>query len=87
MTTLKEDTKEIAIAIGYDFLIVAFLFSWIAAIILALVEISLWVVFGVFLLGCLFFFSVVVISKNQEQAESENKDSSSIVEADSEPSK
>jgi len=73
MTTLREDTKEVAIAIGYDFLIVAFLFSWVIAIVLALVEVSLWVVFGIFLLGCLFFYTAIVISKRQADSEPEQE--------------
>ena len=73
MTTLREDTKDIAISIGYDFLLVALLLCWLGAIILALVEVSLWVVFGVFLVGCGIFFAMLYIGSKAESKEKKEK--------------
>ncbi|NHJ33525.1 MAG: hypothetical protein FK732_11760 [Asgard group archaeon] len=74
MTTLKEDAKDVGLALGFDLMLVAIIFCWVAAIVLALLEVTLWVVFGVFLLGCGFFFAVIYFSKKSEEKEKEQKE-------------
>ncbi|MBN1329776.1 MAG: hypothetical protein JXA54_09910 [Candidatus Heimdallarchaeota archaeon] len=84
MATLKEDVKDVSISLAYDLLLVALIFSWITAIVLALLEISLWLVFGFFLIGCGLFFSVIYIGqKYKEKEEQEEKDDVSILKQDS----
>jgi hypothetical protein len=74
MTTLKEDAKEVGISLAFDFMLVAFVISWAAAIFLALIEVSLWVVFGVFLLGCGIFFGMLYLSRKIEEKEKEQEE-------------
>jgi positive regulator of sigma E activity len=69
MTTLKEDAKDVGLSLVFDFMLVAIILCWILAIVLALLEVTLWVVFGVFLLGCGFFFLVMYFSKKSEEKE------------------
>ena len=74
MTTLKEDAKDVGLALVFDFLLVAFILCWVLALLLALLEVTLWVVFGVFLLGCGIFFLVLYFSKKNEEKEKEKED-------------
>ncbi len=68
MTTLKEDAKDIGLSVAYDLMLVAFVICWVMAIILAFLEISIWIVFGVFLLGCGIFFALLHFTqKNDEE--------------------
>ncbi|HUT80982.1 MAG TPA: hypothetical protein VMZ29_07245 [Candidatus Bathyarchaeia archaeon] len=75
MATLKEDVKDVSISLAYDLMLVALIFSWITAIVLALLEISLWLVFGFFLIGCGLFFAVIYVGqKYKENEEKEVKE-------------
>ncbi|NHJ49719.1 MAG: hypothetical protein FK733_18150 [Asgard group archaeon] len=71
MSTLKEDAKDVGLSIAFDLMLVAFVVSWVAAILLALFEVSLWVVFGVFLVGCGIFFAMLYFSQKLESKEKE----------------
>ena len=76
MTTLKEDTKDVGLSVAFDLMLVAFVVCWVMAIILALLGISIWIVFGIFLLGCGIFFALLYFSRKseeQEQKESEEE--------------
>ncbi|NHK31548.1 MAG: hypothetical protein FK730_09365 [Asgard group archaeon] len=73
MTTLKEDVKDVSLAIAFDLMLVAFVVCWVIAIILAFLEISLWVVFGLFLLGCGIFFALIYLSRKSEEKELEKE--------------
>jgi hypothetical protein len=71
MSTLKEDAKDVGLSLAFDLMLVAFVVCWIAAVLLAIFEISLWVVFGVFLLGCGIFFAMLYFSQKLEAKEKE----------------
>ena len=71
MSTLKEDAKDVGLSIAFDLMLVAFVVCWTAAILLALFEVSIWVVFGVFLLGCGIFFAMLYFSQKIENKEKE----------------
>ena len=73
MSTLKEDAKDVGLALAFDFMLVAIIICWVLALVLALLEVTLWVVFGVFLLGCGFFFLVLYLSKRHEEKEKEKE--------------
>ena len=70
-TTLKEDVKDVSLSLVYDFLLVAMIFSWLFAILFVLIEVSLWIVFGFFLLG--FGFLTGVMWFNRKYAEDEEQ--------------
>lgn len=61
MVSWKDEFKQAGIELGYDLLLVGLLISWITAITLVILEISLWYVFGFFLLGCIFLFSMIYV--------------------------
>ncbi len=87
MATIKEDVKDVSISLAYDLLIVLFILSWIAAIVLALLEVSLWLVFGFFLIGCGLFFAVIYLGqkyKEKEEGEEEELEASKKDEAKTE---
>ena len=71
MTSLKQDAKDIGISLAYDLLLVFLIVLWIVAIVLALLEISMWIVIGLFLVGCGLFFALLYFSKKQEEKEQE----------------
>jgi len=69
MSTLKQDVTDVSLSLVYDFLLVALIFSWMAAILLALIEVSLWIVFGIFLLGCGFLSGILYFNRKSEEEE------------------
>jgi membrane protein implicated in regulation of membrane protease activity len=74
MTTLKEDAKDVSLSVAYDLMLVAFVVCWVIAVILAFLEISLWIVFGLFLLGCGIFFALIYLSRKSEEKEQEKQE-------------
>lgn len=80
MSTLKEDAKDVGLALVFDLMLVAIIFCWVLAIVLALLEVTLWIVFGIFLLGCGFFYVVIYFAKKSE--EEEQKKNEEIVKED-----
>lgn len=73
MSTLKEDAKDVGLALVFDLMLVAIILCWILAVVLALLEVTLWIVFGVFLLGCGFFYVVIYFSRKSEEEEKEKE--------------
>ena len=71
MVSWKDEFKQAGIELGFDLLLVGLIICWIAAIVLAILEISLWVVFGFFLLGCIFLFSMFYVSSKYGDDEDE----------------
>ncbi len=69
LVSWKEEFKQAGLELGFDLLLVALIVCWVAAILTAILEVSLWVVFGLFFLGCVFLFSMFTISRNSEEAE------------------
>ncbi|NHJ85353.1 MAG: hypothetical protein FK734_07810 [Asgard group archaeon] len=69
MTSLKQDAKDIGLALAYDLMLVFLIVLWIIAIVLALLEISMWIVLGLFLVGCGMFFALLYFSKKHEEKE------------------
>ncbi|MEA2071066.1 MAG: hypothetical protein U9O98_07225 [Asgard group archaeon] len=67
MSSWKEDFKFAAINLAYDYAIVLLTIFWVTAIVLALLEISLWIVFGLFFLGCVTFYAIRVIFEPEGQ--------------------
>lgn len=74
MSTIKEDAKDVGLALVFDLMLVAIILCWVLAIVLALLEVTLWIVFGVFLLGCGFFFVVVYFARKSEEEEQKKKE-------------
>ena len=83
MVSWKEEFKQAGIELGFDLLLVGLIICWIAAIVVAILEISLWVVFAFFLLGCVFLFSMFYVARKygddddeeEIEEEKEGKDS------------
>ncbi|MCK5157818.1 MAG: hypothetical protein KAR08_01570 [Candidatus Heimdallarchaeota archaeon] len=74
MSTLKEDAKDVGLALVFDLMLIAIILCWVLAVVLALLEVTLWIVFGVFLLGCGFFYVVIYFTrKSKEEEEEEEK--------------
>ncbi len=71
MTSIKEDVKDVSLALAYDLMLVVLIVCWVVAIVLALLEVSLWIVFGAFLLGCGLFFALLYFAKKEEEKEKE----------------
>ncbi len=69
MVSWKEEFKQAGIELGYDLLLVALIICWVAAIVTAILEVSLWIALGLFFLGCIFLFSMFTVSRNSEEAE------------------
>ncbi len=69
MVSWKDEFKQAGIELGYDLLLVALIICWIAAIVTAILEVSLWIVFGLFFIGCVFLFSMFTVSRNSDEAE------------------
>jgi membrane protein implicated in regulation of membrane protease activity len=69
MVNWKEDLKKAGIAVVFDFMVIGLIMIWVAAIILALLEISLWVVFGLFLIGCILLFTIRYFFDEKEEPE------------------
>ena len=69
MTSIKEDVKDVSIALAFDLMLVILIVCWVLAIVLALLEVSLWIVFGLFLVGCGLFFALLYFSKREEEKE------------------
>lgn len=69
LVSWKEEFKQAGLELGFDLLLVALIICWVAAIVTAILEISLWIVFGLFFLGCVFLFSMFTVSRNSEEAE------------------
>lgn len=69
MVSWKEEFKQAGIELGYDLLLVLLVISWVAAIVTAILEVSLWIVFGLFFLGCIFLYSMFYIAKRVEEKE------------------
>jgi predicted membrane protein len=78
MSTLKEDVKDVGLALVFDLMLVFIILFWVLAIVLALLEVTLWVVFGVFLIGCGFFFAVLYFSKKTEEKEKLEKEETKV---------
>ncbi|MCG3252350.1 MAG: hypothetical protein KAX09_00760 [Candidatus Heimdallarchaeota archaeon] len=83
MSTIKEDVKDVGIALIFDLMLIAIILCWVLAIVLALLEVTLWIVFGVFLLGCGFFFVVIYFSRKSEEEE-QKKEEENVKEDNSE---
>ena len=83
MSTIKEDVKDVDIALIFDLMLIAIILCWVLAIVLALLEVTLWIVFGVFLLGCGFFFVVIYFSRKSEEEE-QKKEEENVKEDNSE---
>ncbi|NHJ05611.1 MAG: hypothetical protein EAX90_12365 [Candidatus Heimdallarchaeota archaeon] len=71
MVQWKDEFKQAGLELGYDLMLVAVIISWVAAIILVILEISLWYVFGFFFLGCIFLYSMFYYSKSINEKEKE----------------
>ncbi len=84
MSTLKEDAKDVGLALVFDLMLVAILLCWGLAVVLALLEVTLWIVFGVFLLGCGFFYVVIYFSRKSEEEEKQKKEEEIVKEDQSE---
>ena len=84
MSTLKEDAKDVGLALVFDLMLVAIIFCWALAVVLALLEVTLWIVFGVFLLGCGFFYLVIYFSRKSEEEEKQKKEEENVKEDQSE---
>jgi len=69
LVSWKEEFKQAGIELGYDLLLVALIICWVAAIVTAILEVSLWIALGLFFLGCIFLFSMFTVSRNSEEAE------------------
>ena len=69
VVTWKEDIKQAGVELGYDLLLVAVIICWIAAVVTAILEVYLWIVFALFFLGCVFLFAMFTVSRNSEEAE------------------
>ncbi|MBD3191876.1 MAG: hypothetical protein GF308_14610 [Candidatus Heimdallarchaeota archaeon] len=68
MVTWKEDLKYAGQSILFYLLLAAVFICWIAAITLTVLEQSFWVVFGLFLLGTVFFLTIHVLSQEEESS-------------------
>lgn len=69
MTSIKEDVKDVSISLALDLMLVVLIISWILAIVLTILEVSLWIVFGIFLVGCGLFFALLYLFKKEEEKE------------------
>lgn len=69
MVQWKDEFKQAGLELGYDLMLVAVIISWIAAIVLVILEISLWYVFGFFFLGCIFLYSMFYYSNSVNEKE------------------
>ena len=69
MVSWKDEFKQAGIELGFDLLLVALIICWVAAIVTAILEVSLWIALGLFFLGCVFLFSMFTVSRNSEEAE------------------
>ena len=69
LVSWKEEFKQAGIELGFDLLLVALIICWVAAIVTAILEVSLWIALGLFFLGCVFLFSMFTVSRNSEEAE------------------
>ncbi|MCK5046455.1 MAG: hypothetical protein KAJ76_02495 [Candidatus Heimdallarchaeota archaeon] len=73
MSTLKEDAKDVGLALVFDLMLIAIILCWVLAVVLALLEVTLWIVFGVFLLGCGFFYVVIYFTRKSKEEEEEKQ--------------
>lgn len=85
MVSWKDEFKHAGIELGYDLLLVALVICWVAAVVTAILEITLWIVFGLFLLGCVFLFSMFYVSKKYD--ENEKEEQSEELKVEKQPSK
>jgi len=69
LVSWKEEFKQAGLELGFDLLLVAVVISWVAAVVTALLEVSLWIVFALFFLGCVFLFAMFTVSRNSEEAD------------------
>lgn len=73
MATWKEDLKYAGQSILYYLLLAAVFICWIAAITLTILEHSFWVIFGLYLLGTVFFLTIHVLSQEEDLSNGKNK--------------
>ena len=71
MATWKDDLKYAGHSLIFYSLLSGVAICWVVAIILTIVEVSLWIVLGFYLLGVVFFFSINYLSKDDEKKEEE----------------
>ncbi|MFW9922918.1 MAG: hypothetical protein ACFFDW_06465 [Candidatus Thorarchaeota archaeon] len=71
MVSWNDEFKQAGIELGYDLLLVALVICWVAALVTAILEVTLWIAFGLFFLGCVFLFSMFYVSRKYDEKEEE----------------
>ena len=69
MVQWKDEFKQAGLELAYDLMLVAVIVFWVIALVLVILEASLWYVFGFFFLGCIFLFSMFYYSNTINEKE------------------
>jgi hypothetical protein len=75
MAVTKEDVKELALTIAYDFVLVALIVCWVLAIAFVILESAFWLVILFFILGAGFFFMSIYLFKDKDKEDEIVEDS------------
>ena len=73
MATWKDDLKYAGRSVLFYLMLAVLVICWITAITLTILEVTFWVIIGLYLLGAVLFFTINYLSQEEEEEEGQEK--------------